>query len=311
MTIGTGLSGTSYDGSSAVTVAITNTGVTAATYGSASAVAVVAVNAQGQITSATTTAISIASSAITDKGLANGLATLDGSGTVPTSQLPAAVLGALKYQGTWNASTNTPTLTSSVGTQGYYYVVDVAGSTNLNGITDWKIGDWAIFNGSIWEKIDNTDAVTSVNGLTGAVVLTTSNIAEGTNLYYTDARARGALSAGTGISYNSTTGVITNSSPSLGGDVVGPSSATDNAVARFDTTTGKLIQNSVVTISDAGQIAGATSILNTNYVDFDTTYATTLTEGQLGWDGNNTLGIGMAGGNVIQRIGEEIGRAHV
>ena len=109
----------------------------------------------------------------------------------------------------------------------------------------------------------------------------------------------------TGISYDSSTGVITNSNPSLGGDVVGPSSATDNAIARYDSTTGKLIQNSVVTVSDAGQIAGATSILNTNYVDFDTTYATTLTEGQLGWDGNNTLGIGMAGGNVIQHIGED------
>ena len=174
-----------------------------------------------------------------------------------------------------------------------------------DGITDWQVGDWAVFNGTVWQKIDNTDAVTSVNGQTGTVVLTTTNIAEGTNEYYTDARARAALSAGTGISYNSTTGVITNSSPSLGGDVVGPSSATDNAIARFDTTTGKLIQNSVVTVSDAGQIAGATSILNTNYVDFDTTYATTLAEGQLGWDGNNTLGIGMAGGNIIQRIGED------
>lgn len=44
------------------------------------------------------------------------------------------------------------------------------------------------------------------------------------------------------------------------GDVVGPASATDNAVARFDTTTGKLIQDSVVTISDAGAIAGVTTI---------------------------------------------------
>lgn len=42
------------------------------------------------------------------------------------------------------------------------------------------------------------------------------------------------------------------------GDVVGPGSSTDNAVARFDGTTGKLIQNSVVTISDAGVISGAT-----------------------------------------------------
>jgi hypothetical protein len=110
------------------------------------------------------------------KGVANGVASLDGSGTVPVSQLPAAVLGALSYQGTWNASTNSPTLTSSVGTKGYYYVVSVAGSTNLNGITDWVVGDWAVFNGSVWQKVDNTDAVTSVNGYTGTVVLTNTDI---------------------------------------------------------------------------------------------------------------------------------------
>jgi hypothetical protein len=101
---------------------------------------------------------------------------LDSGGKVPVSELPAAVLGALSYQGTWNASTNTPTLTSSVGTKGYYYVVDVAGSTNLNGITDWVVGDWAVFNGSIWQKIDNTDAVTSVNGYTGTVNLTYTDV---------------------------------------------------------------------------------------------------------------------------------------
>jgi hypothetical protein len=111
-----------------------------------------------------------------DAGVANGVATLDGSGTVPISQLPAAVLGALSYQGTWNASTNTPTLTSSVGTKGYYYVVSVAGSTNLNGITDWVVGDWAVFNGSVWQKVDNTDAVTSVNGYTGTVNLTYTDV---------------------------------------------------------------------------------------------------------------------------------------
>jgi hypothetical protein len=104
------------------------------------------------------------------------VATLDGGGTVPTSQLPAAVLGAVKYQGTWNATTNTPTLTSSVGSQGYYYVVSVAGATDLNGITDWEIGDWAIYNGTIWQKVDNTDKVTSVNGKTGTVVLVASDV---------------------------------------------------------------------------------------------------------------------------------------
>jgi hypothetical protein len=112
----------------------------------------------------------------TEKAVANGVATLDGSGTVPINQLPAAVLGALSYQGTWNASTNTPTLTSSVGTKGYYYVVNVAGSTNLNGITDWVVGDWAVYNGTAWQKVDNTDAVTSVNGYTGTVVLTAADV---------------------------------------------------------------------------------------------------------------------------------------
>jgi hypothetical protein len=111
-----------------------------------------------------------------DAGVALGVATLDASGKVPVSELPAAVLGALSYQGTWDASTNTPTLTSSVGTKGYYYVVSVAGSTNLNGITDWLVGDWAVYNGTAWQKVDNTDSVTSVNGLTGAVVLTASSV---------------------------------------------------------------------------------------------------------------------------------------
>ena len=122
--------------------------------------------------------------------------------------------GGVTYQGTWNASTNTPTLTSSTGTKGYYYVVSVAGSTNLNGVTDWKLGDWAIYNGTSWEKVDNTDAVVSVNGFTGAVSLTSDNVSEGsTNLYFTNTRARSAISLTTtgssgASTYNSSTGAL-------------------------------------------------------------------------------------------------------
>lgn len=92
--------------------------------------------------------------------------------------------GALNYQGTWNASTNTPTLTSSVGTKGYYYVVSVAGTTNLDGITDWQVNDWAVFNGSIWQKVDNTDGVVSVNGQTGVVVLGATDVGATPNTAY-------------------------------------------------------------------------------------------------------------------------------
>jgi len=102
--------------------------------------------------------------------------------------------GGTVYKGSWNASTNTPTIVSSTGSQGDYYVVTTAGTTNINGVSSWAVGDWIIFNGSIWEKIPNVDSITSVNGQTGAVVLTTANITESGNLYYTDARARAAIS---------------------------------------------------------------------------------------------------------------------
>jgi hypothetical protein len=117
----------------------------------------------------------------------------------------SSVAGGLSYQGTWNANTNTPTLTSSVGVNGYYYIVATAGSTNLNGITDWQIGDWLMFNGSVWQKIDQSNLVTSVNGQTGAVSVGTVTSV--------------AATAGTGISVSgspiTTTGTltITNTAP--------------------------------------------------------------------------------------------------
>jgi hypothetical protein len=137
---------------------------------------------------------------------------LDGFGKVQ-NQINGLIGGSI-FQGTWNASTNTPTLVSSVGTNGYYYIVSVAGSTNLDGITDWKVGDWAIFAGAAWEKVDNTDSVSSVNGFTGAVSLTTDDISEGaTNLYFTNTRARTAISLTTtgssgASTYDSGTGVF-------------------------------------------------------------------------------------------------------
>ena len=66
----------------------------------------------------------------------------------------ANALGALNYKGTWDAATNTPTLASGVGTQGDYYVVSVAETTDLDGITNWGVGDWAAFNGSVWQRVE-------------------------------------------------------------------------------------------------------------------------------------------------------------
>jgi hypothetical protein len=63
-------------------------------------------------------------------------------------------IGALNYRGTWNASTNTPALASGVGTKGDYYVVSVAGTTALDGISTWYVGDWATFNGTAWQRVE-------------------------------------------------------------------------------------------------------------------------------------------------------------
>ena len=181
------------------------------------------------------TGLGLGSVAVLTAAAANGAATLDSGGTVPMSQIPASLIGAVNYQGTWNASTNTPTLASGVGTKGYYYVVSVAGSTNLDGITDWILGDWAIYSGTAWQKIDNTDAVTSVNGYTGTVVLTQSDITGtvavangGTGqTSYTNGQilignttgntlTKTTLTAGTGITVTNSTGSITIENSTLG-----------------------------------------------------------------------------------------------
>ena len=110
----------------------------------------------------------------------------------PNPASSGAVSGGLVYKGSYNATTNTPDLTSSE--KGDFYIVSVGGT--LAGIT-LNVGDHIVFNqdasapitSAMFDVIDNTDAVASVNGQTGVVVLDTDDVSEGaTNLYYTNAR---------------------------------------------------------------------------------------------------------------------------
>ncbi|MFV8336435.1 hypothetical protein ACNQF7_10170 [Flavobacterium sp. RSP29] len=122
-----------------------------------------------------------------NKGVANGYASLDSGGKVPLSQINDALLGAVNYKGNYNASTNTPTLgEASSSNKGYYYTVSVAGTQFGKNYVN---GDWIVSNGVIWDKVDNNNAVTSVNGFVGSVMLTTANVAETANKrYQTDAQ---------------------------------------------------------------------------------------------------------------------------
>lgn len=157
LTLGTGLSGGSYDGSSAVTATLANTGVTAATYGSASSVPVVAVNAQGQITSATNTSISIANTQVTGLGTmstqnANAVAITGGTATgltnlgsdylqLNTGATVTAAVGKLWWDGgtTLNVGMTTNVTGHALEDQ-YYYIKATTAITK---------GDVVMFTGAV------------------------------------------------------------------------------------------------------------------------------------------------------------------
>lgn len=129
----------------------------------------------------------------TQRGAANGVASLDGSGKIPSAQLTAEVF---EYKGAYNATTNSPSLANGAGSTGDVYRVTTAGTQDFGaGNITFALNDKVVYNGSVWEKWDVTEAISSVNGFTGVVVLSTSDVAEGSNLYYTSARFNTAFAA--------------------------------------------------------------------------------------------------------------------
>lgn len=136
------------------------------------------------------------------KGKSSGVASLDANGKVIASQLPDYLLGQVMYGG--NASTVATTTTVSpsdslkakknitatsisivnsatsaaANTYGWQDLEGVYFICQANGTfaeISFETGDWIISTGSKWEKIDNTDAVKSVNGQTGNVNITRVN----------------------------------------------------------------------------------------------------------------------------------------
>jgi len=245
--------------------------------------------------------VTLSNSAVTGKVL-TGL-TVTGTTISATDSILSALgklqgqvndlVGGLQYQGTWNASTNTPTITSGVGTDGYFYIVNVAGNTTIDGVSGWQVGDWIVFHGSAWQKVDNTESVTSVNGFTGAVVLTTSNISEGTNLYFTDSRARSAISLTTtgnsgAATYSNLTGVLNVPQYSLAGlgGVPDTRQLTINGTA-YDLSANRTWSVGTVTsIATTGPITGGTI---TGSGTIGITQATTSSNGYLSSTDWNTF----------------------
>lgn len=165
---------------------------------SESAKGVVQLATQGEV-NAGTNATKVITPATLRKGKANGVASLDANSKIITSQLPDYLLGQVMYGGNASAvaattvispsdslktkknitvtsisivNSATSTTASTYGykdMEGVYFICQASGT--FAGIS-FETGDWIISTGSAWEKIDNTDAVKSVNGQTGDVNIT-------------------------------------------------------------------------------------------------------------------------------------------
>lgn len=98
--------------------------------------------------------------------------------------------------------------------------------------------------------------------------------------------AKGLVPASGGGTANFLRADGTFAAPAGGGDVTGPASSTDNAIVRFDSTTGKLIQNSTVTVDDSGNVAGGTWSQGAIVLK-QATGPTPTAEGDIQWDSDD------------------------
>jgi hypothetical protein len=183
-------------------------------------------------------------------------------------------LGALVYQGTWDASANNPTLTSSVGTKGNYYVVSVAGTTTLNGISSWSVGDWAVFNGSVWQKVDGGTSESFVN----LTVTGTANIATGNVVNMTSSNV--TITGGTENAVTYTNVTVSSGNITVTNDNVAYSNI--STALRTQSLTGYLYGN-----ANTGNVTASTSIPNTSVSGLGTmstqnSNSVTITGGNVG-----------------------------
>ena len=117
---------------------------------------------------------------LTQRAVANGVATLGVDGRLTTDQIPSSLVGAIVFQGGWNAANNTPTLSNGTGVTGYQYIVVVGGTQNLGeGNVTYAPGDTVTYGANVWNRVEGSSPISSVSGnlhmqvspTTGAVVV--------------------------------------------------------------------------------------------------------------------------------------------
>ena len=208
--------------------------------------------------------------------VANGgaaLATGDQIYDFVTAQI-ANVPSGLSFEGNWNASTDTPSLAGTTPANGVFYIVSVAGSTSLSGITDWKVGDWAVYvsdgaGTDAWQKVDNTSTLSGA-GAAGQVSFWT-----GTANVAGDA----------GLTYDSSLNNLTvGNKITAGGIMIAPggnsgewNTAYDNSITALNVT-GTATKTLTATQQDGGTLTATWTDKDTEYIMMT---ATTLGLGKL------------------------------
>jgi hypothetical protein len=125
----------------------------------------------------------VATTAYVDRlrGVADGVATLDGTGKIPIAQIDVGALGSLTYKGTWDIPANLFAYPAPLGLlNGWFYIASVGGTIISDGVT-YNVGDWMVYNGSSWEKVPTVDIGGYLSTWAGSSsVITVGTITSGT-----------------------------------------------------------------------------------------------------------------------------------
>ena len=213
------------------------------------------------------------------------------------------IVSGLQFQELWNATTDIPDLSTATPSNGDFWIVKVAGNTNLSGITSWAVGDWAIYivpaggGAAFWQKVDNTTSIAG-NG-TGNQV---------------------AKWSGAGASTTLTNSIITSTATAVGINVLNPTDALEvNGQIQgtsLDIASGALIQGDLQVDQDLN-VDGATTLGATTAggnlqadqnlnVDGVTTLTSVTASGTLGVTGKATFGNVDIQNTLRGSIGSEI-----